>query len=234
MRAQSDALDILSNNLANVNTAGFKEENAFYTLFDESLNDPKNAGTLDSAINRSVRTEKALNPAISSFTLTSRDLDIAIEGNGFLAVSTPQGVRYTRNGSLHLNAQSVLTTADNYPVLGISGKPITLGPGKININNDGEVALENSRVDRLKIVTFDKMSTLKKQGSSLFRTTPGTGPEIPSNASVKSGYLETSNVNAVSSMVRMVEIMRQFESIQKSVTLLMNDVNSKAIDKLGR
>ena len=231
LRAQSEALDILSNNLANVNTTGFKEENSFFTLLDASLNEPGKSGTLDSAINCSVQTHKALNPGQGSLTFTNRDLDVAIEGNGFLVVSTPQGIRYTRNGSLHMNAQSVLTTSDNYPVLGTSGKPITLGSGKVQISADGGVSLENSRVDGLKIVTFDKISTLEKEGNSLFRIQ--AGKEVPSTAAVRSGYLEASNVNPVLSMVHMVEIMRQFESIQKGVSLLMNDINSKAIEKLG-
>ena len=93
---------------------------------------------------------------------------------------------------------------------------------------------DNSRVDRLKIVTFDNISTLEKEGNSLFRARTGQAAEAPSNAAIKSGYLEASNVNAVASMVHMVEIMRHFESIQKTVSLLMNDINAKAIDKLGQ
>jgi len=234
LRAQSEALDIVANNLANVNSTGFKGDTAFFTLLDESLNGPDKSGTIDSAINRAVQTHKALNTLQGSLNFTSRDLDVAIEGNGFLAVDTPQGIRYTRNGNLQLNANSVLTTSENHPVLGVSGKPITLGPGKVQINSDGEVLLENSRVDCLKVVTFDKNATLEKEGNSLFRSLPGKGSEIRSSATIKSGYLETSNVNPVSSMVKMVEIMRHFESIQKSVNLLMNDINSKAIEKLGK
>ncbi len=234
LKAQSEALDVLANNLANANTTGFKEENTFISVLEESLDQTGKAATLESAINRPVQIGKSLNTAGSSFTFTNRDLDVALEGNGFLAVNAPQGVRYTRNGSLHLNAKSVLTTTDGSPVLGVTGKPITLGPGKIQINSDGEVLLENSRVDRLKIVTFDKLSTLEKEGNSLFRVKGDQASERPSTATVKSGYLETSNVNPVSSLVRMVEIMRQFESIQKSMSLLMNDINSKAIEKLGK
>jgi flagellar basal-body rod protein FlgF len=225
LKVQSDALDIISNNLANVNTTGYKEDRAFFTLLDESMKGSEGG---------SIQSGRALNTSVSSFTFTNRDLDVALEGEGFFAVSTPQGVRYSRNGSLHRNSQSVLTTADNYPVLGTSGNPITLGPGKIQINSDGEVSLENARVDRLKIVTFDKMSTLEKQGSSLYRANGDQASERPSTTSVRSGYLETSNVNAVASVVRMVEIMRQFESIQKSMTLMVNDIDQKAIEKLGK
>jgi flagellar basal-body rod protein FlgG len=234
MRAQSDALDILSNNLANANTAGFKEEKAFFSLLDQSLHPSGEPQAMGIAINSSVLAGKALNMSEGSLSLTGRELDIAIAGIGFLVVDTPQGIRYTRNGSLHLNAQSVLTTSENFPVLGISGKKITLGPGKIQISNNGQVSLENTQVDRLKIVTFDDLSTLEKQGNSLFVARGAPNSEKPSDAAIQSGYLEQSNVNTVSSIVQMVQTLRHFEAIQKSVSLLMNDINSKAIEKLGR
>ncbi len=80
---------------------------------------------------------------------TTRDLDIAIEGNGFLVVNTPRGIRYTRNGNLNLNAQSVLVASDGSPVIGESGKPITLGPGKIAISENGEISLRNTGTNPL-------------------------------------------------------------------------------------
>ncbi len=234
LRAQSDALEILANNLANVNTTGFREERAFFALLHESIESPNESGSLDPAINSSVLAHKAVNSAEGSLNFTGRDLDIAIAGNGFLIVDAPQGTRYTRNGSLHLNAQSVLTTSDGFPIRGASGQPIRLGPGKIQISEDGEVLLGSKKVDRLKIVSFDNVSTLEKEGNSLFIAPEGASSEKPSTAAVKSGYLEQSNVNPVSSIVQMVEILRHFEAIQKSVNLLMNDINSKAIEKLGQ
>ena len=234
MKARADALEILANNLANVNTTGFKEERAFFSLLNQSSSALDQAGTIDAAVNRNVLTHKAVNQAEGSLSLTGRDLDVAIEGNGFLLVQTPQGIRYTRNGNLHLNAQSVLTTSEGFPVLGASDKAITLGPGKINISQDGGVSLDGAAVDSLKIVTFTDLSTLQKEGHSLFLARGGRAAEKASGATLKPGYLEQSNVNAVSSVVQMVDILRHFEAIQKSVNLLMNDINSKAIERLGR
>jgi flagellar basal-body rod protein FlgF len=233
LRAQSDALDILANNLANLNTTGFKEEKAFYTYINQSLAASQNSGDLNTAINQSIQTRSALNVEAGSLNATNRDLDVAIAGNGFLAVETPRGIRYTRNGSLDMNAQSVLTTADGYPVLGANGSAITLGPGKIGIGEEGDVTLDGVHVDRLKIAAFDDVSVLEKEGNSLFISQKGQEAEKSSDAKIKSGYLEQSNVNPVSSIVRMVEIMRHFEAIQKSINLIMNDINSKAIEKLG-
>jgi flagellar basal-body rod protein FlgF len=234
LKAQSDALEILANNLANLNTTGFKEDKAFSTYINQSLEASQNPADLNTTINQVIQTRSSLNMESGSLNATSRDLDVAIAGSGFFVVETPRGIRYTRNGSLDLNAQSVLTTADGNPVLGANGRAITLGPGKIRIGEDGNVSLDGVEVDRLKVVAFDNVSTLEKEGKSLFISKNGREAEKSSDAKIKSGYLEQSNVNPISSMVRMVEIMRHFEAIQKSINLVMNDINAKAIEKLGR
>jgi flagellar basal-body rod protein FlgG len=233
LRAQMDALDVLANNLANVNTAGFKEDNAFFTLLQQSISQSADPEPLNSTINESVITKAAVNPSAGSLRLTNRDLDVAIEGDGFLVVQTPGGTRYTRNGSLRLNEKSVLVTSDGFPVLGVTGRPITLGPGKIQISQDGQVSLNAVPVDSLKLVKFDDISALKKEGNSLFVQQAGVNAEKPSNAKISSGFLEESNVNSISALVRMVEIMRHFEALQKSVNLVMNEMNQKSIDNLG-
>lgn len=234
MKAQADALEILSNNLANINTTAFKGESAFFTYLNQAAGNAAQGNDLNATINRAVRVEGMVDQAEGSLTATGRDLDIAIEGNGFLVVQTARGTRYTRNGSLSLNAQSVLVGSDGSPVLGMSGKPITLGPGKVSIGEKGEVFLDKNQVDRLKVVAFDDLSALKKEGNSLFVLNSDRIIEKDSDARIRPGYLEQSNVNPVASIVRMVEIMRHFEAIQKSVNLIMNDINSKAIEKLGR
>jgi flagellar basal-body rod protein FlgF len=233
MQARLDALDILANNLANASTTGFKGEKAFYTLLHKSLDDSRGPENLNSVITQSIQTRASLDGEAGSLVPTNRDLDIAIEGNGFLVVDTPGGIRYTRNGSLHQNAQSVLATADGYPVLGADGRAIALGSGKVTIRQDGAVLLDGAEAGRLKVVAFENLSGLQKEGNSLFiNSAKGAGESI-SNATIRSGYLEQSNVNAVGSIVQMVDILRSFESIQKSVSQL-NDINSKAIEKLGR
>jgi flagellar basal-body rod protein FlgF len=233
LRAQMDALDMMANNLANVNTTGFKEDNAFFTLLEKSINESPGPDQLNSTINQSIVAQAAVNPTAGSIRPTNRDLDIAIEGDGFLVVQSPGGTAYTRNGSLRLNDKSVLTASEGFPVLGVTGRPITLGSGKIHISEDGEVSLDGTAVDRLKLVSFDNISMLQKQGSSLFTQKPGLNSGKPSNAKISSGYLEQSNVNAVSSVVRMVEIMRHFEALQKSLSLMMNEIDEKSIEKLG-
>jgi flagellar basal-body rod protein FlgF len=229
-----DALDILANNLANLNTPGFKEEMAFFSLLNPAAESAASAGDLGSIINRSIKTESALNSMDGSVNQTNRNLDVAIEGNGFLTVQTARGIRYTRNGNLQLNSQNLLVASDGSPLLGTKDRPITLGPGDITISEEGIVSLDGVEVDRLKVVAFDDLSNLAKEGNSLLMLQNGKSEGKISNAKIKSGYLEQSNVNAVSSIVRMVGIMRQFEAIQKTVNLVMNEMNTKSIEKLGR
>ncbi len=234
LKAQMDALDMLANNLANVNTTGFKEQRTFNTALNlamDSSADPQ----LDSAINtHAVLAQGALDLRNGSLLETGRDLDVAIVGNGLLTVETPRGLRYTRDGNLTIDAKSVLCTSDGFPVLGENGR-IVLGPGKVSINQDGEVALDGVRVDRLKLAVFDSPASLTLEGSSLIvPSKDGPAPKPAQDVTVRQGFQEQSNVNPMTATVRMVELMRNFEAIQKSVNLMCNDLDAKAIDKLSR
>jgi flagellar basal-body rod protein FlgF len=233
LRAQLDALDLLANNLANLNTTGFKEELAFFSLLNPSAEASANAGDLGSTINSIVKTGGYTNSSTGSFSRTDRNLDLAIEGSGFLVVQTARGIRYTRNGSLTANEKGVLVASGGDPVIGKNDKPITLGRGTVRIDEEGSVTLDGRDIGRLKIVSFDDVTKLSREGNSLLLLQNGNVQEKVSSAKIKSGYLEQSNVNAVGSIVRMIGIMRQFEAIQKSV-LAMNELNTKSIEKLGR
>jgi flagellar basal body rod protein FlgG len=229
-----DALDTLANNLANVSTVGFKEQKAFFTALNLAL-DGANAPELDSAINtHEVLAQNALNLTGGSLVETGRNLDLALVGNGFLTVETPAGVRYTRNGNLMTDAKSVLCTSEGYPVLGTRGR-IVLSPGKVDINEDGEILVDGARVDRLQLSAFDDPASLIPEGSSLLA--PARSDQTPKAASgvtVKQGFQEQSNVNPVLATVRLVEIMRRFEAIQKGISLMSNDMDTKAIETLPR
>lgn len=234
MQAQADALEIIANNLANINTTGFKEETAFFTVLQQSVKEAENQDTLHSAVNRTVAVLSALNGKEGSLINTHRDLDIAIEGNGFLVVNTQRGIRYTRNGNLKVNSTGVLTASDGSPVLGRENKQITVGPGEIHIGEQGNVQLDGAIVDRLKLVRFEKLSSLEKEGNSLFLSRSGRDVELDSEAKIKAGYLEQSNVNPVESVVRMVSILRNFEAMQKCMSLISNGIDKKAIENLSR
>lgn len=227
MRAQMDALDIASNNLANLNTAGFKEEKAFFTVLDDAMNPGKEDHSM-------VQARSAMSTADGSPQLTHRDLDVALTGNGFLVVNAPQGIRYTRNGQLSINAKSTLCAAGGFPVLGESGKPIVLGRGEVTINDQGDIYQNGVLIDRMKIAAFDDPAALAREGNSLLAPArTGVEPK-PGEAKVRQGYLEQSNVDAVGCVVGLVGILRQYEAVQKTMDVLMNDINAKAIDKLSK
>ena len=234
MQAQADALDIIANNLSNINTTGFKAEKAFFTLLQQYSGEGIEPDTLNAAINKPVAVRGTFDLESGSLTRTYRDLDVAIEGNGFLVVDTPRGIRYTRNGNLNMNTQGILVTSDGYPVLGTENKPITLGPGKVRIGVDGDIQLDGETVDSLKLVRFENLSSIEKEGASLFLSRSGRDIELKSDAKIKAGYLEGSNVNPVQAMVRMISILRNFEAMQKSMSLITNDINKQAIEKLSR
>ena len=232
MNAQVEALDILANNLANINTSGFKEQKAFFSYLSESNaaaqsdDDPSNI--------RPIGAQGALNLTDGSLQPTGRDFDVALVGQGYLAVQTPQGIRYTRNGSLRLNDKSELIVSGGYPVLDNLGAKITIGPGKLNITEEGLVYAGKRKVGQLNLVTFDEPAKVKMEGNSLAAPPEGKPTPKPAKVSVKQGFLEQSNVNAVASVVEMVGIMRRFESISKSVNLVINDLDAKAIERLPR
>jgi flagellar basal-body rod protein FlgF len=234
MKAQMDALEVVSNNLSNVNSAGFKGDMAFYSALNEELNGSQENKGAGNVTNNSIKTESVVDFSNGVIQTTDRNLDIAIEGDGFLTVETPHGIRYTRNGNMHLEKGSILANSDGYPIAGINGNPITVGPGTVHINKQGDVFLNGGYVDRLKVVSIEDRNKLAKEGHSLLAYRSDKEPKILENTCIRSGCLEQSNVSAVSAIVQMVNIMRQFESIQKCVNLEMNEMNSKAIEKLGR
>lgn len=233
LRAEMTALDMASHNLANVNTVGFKEGRSFFTLLNQTLNDPDSSQVGAAVNSQVVLAEGALNESDGSLLATGRDLDIALAGSGYLTVQTPRGMRYTRDGGLAIGKQDFLTTRDGYAVLGENG-PIQLGQGKVRIDEQGSVYLDGNLVDRLKLVTFNDPRALQREGAALMAPVIDKMKAVPAQLQVRQGYLEQSNVNAVASVVGMVGILRHFEAIQKSVNLLMNEINAKAIDRLGR
>ena len=234
MKAHSDALEITANNLANLNTTGFKKDRYFNTILRESIEDSGYPEGMGATVNRSIRTDRTIDYSDGDILSTGRNLDVAIRGNGFFTIQTENGERYTRNGNFHLDRNSMLQTTDGNPVIGVSGRPIMLGPGDIHISDNGGVILNGVEVDRLKVVVFQDNSELEKEGASLFYAQNGETPSLRTNMVVRSGYLEGANVNAVKAMVDMINQMRHFESIQRSVNHEMNDMNGKVIDRLGR
>jgi flagellar basal-body rod protein FlgF len=150
---------------------------------------------------------------------TGAPLDLALEGDGFFVVQTARGERYTRAGSFALNADGQLVTQ----------------PGEIGVGEDGTVSVSGRAVERLRIVRFNSPSAaLTKEGDSLFAANGSERPTEANNARVLQGSLESSNVNPLAELSAMIENSREFDSLQRSVTLLMNDLGRKIAGEIGR
>jgi flagellar basal-body rod protein FlgF len=231
-------LDVVANNVANLNTNGFKADKPLFEEFLRSGAHEDNFASSDRRVSfvQDRGTFHDLTQGASE--QTKSPLDVAVDGSGFLVVQTAAGERYTRDGGLQLNNQGQIVTAGGNPVLGTGG-PIVLQPTDhdINISPDGTVTvLEGSgRTDsirgKLRLVSFADAQKLLKEGSNLYSA--GEGSALPDTKStVKQGFIEKSNVNAVAEMSTLMEVNRAYTQI---ATLLQqqSDLHKSAIEKLA-
>ncbi len=235
MNAQQNRLDAISNNLANVDTAGYKRDISMSKSFSELLLRRTEAdgvyktsvGSADAApiigkLGLGVETnENYTSFEQGSFRATDSSSDFALSGEGFFSVETPAGERYTRNGNFILGKEGVLVTKDGYPLMGENGE-IHLEDDKFNVNEDGMIYSKDGEfIDRIKVVRFDNERYLKKMGNSLWSANDISGSAYVAEGSERpkmmQGYVETSNVNVVEEMVKMIEVNRAYEANQKTI-----------------
>lgn len=214
-------LEVIANNLANINTNGFKKD----ALFVEMLNDPGIApGAHSGGVPPSVRLQRVTDHSEGSLVQTHNPLDVALQGDGYFVVQTPQGIGYTRNGNFSLTFDGTLVTREGYPVLGQEGHIKfpdlqKVAQESVAIATTGEISLGKSAVGTLRIVAFEDQHKLRKAGGAMFVVDPDDDPhmkvvELPT---VRQGFLEESNVDGIAEMIEMIEITRHFESNQKAI-----------------
>ncbi|MGA2151555.1 MAG: flagellar basal-body rod protein FlgF [Geobacteraceae bacterium] len=231
--AAMERMDVIANNLANINTAGFKKDRM---IFDSMLNSAKNptlsAGTVTDApvlSGYSIETDFSAGPQKQ----TGNPLDLALDGSGFFVVNTPQGKAYTRQGSFHLDGNGKVVTADGYEVQG-GGGPITIKGGKVEINEKGELSVDGQQVTTLSVVDFPKPYQLQKIGSALFvPSVPETTEQPTTNTNVRQGAIEDSNVQPLQEMVNLMENSRFYERCVKTVQSY-DQMANKAANELGK
>lgn len=227
MLIQQRRLEIAANNLANLNTIGFKKENIFFQKLVEALADPR-----ESDGNRTPGSTRVDFQA-GAFQKTGNPLDVAIGGEGFFEVQGDEGTFYTRNGSFRLDAQGRLVTADGNPVMSDGGE-IQIAGSNATINEKGEILVDGQSVGRLKVVTFDDPQLLVKVGGTYFEEGQATAEPLPAEEiDLRPGYLEGSNVDAVREMVGMIELNREYELGQKAIKA-QDDTLDKLINQAGR
>ncbi len=226
-------MDVISSNLANASAYGYKKTRIAFQDVLETEKGVQEAGRAGShpASPSLVRTAIDFTPG--DFHTTGNSLDLAVHGEGFFKVMTPDGVMYTRKGNFSLDTEGFLVTQNGDMVLG-EGGPIQLDGNDIQITELGEVSSDGNIVGTLALASFENKQGLLAAGRAMFANTANE-PEapVPFATRIKQGCLELPNVDIVEEMVSMVHCMRAFESYQKAVQVL-DEVNQRAINEVSR
>ena len=226
MRARMESLDLLANNLANASTNGYKTDSEFYTLFSS---ENSNSDTQLPLIKNQWTdfSQGLLQP-------TNEKLDFALSGKGFFALDGPSGPLYTRNGNFRWSPAGVLVNADGLAVKGVNKNRIqSQSVEPVDVLSDGTVKQGEQILGQMELVDFPDRSVLAKQGNNYFRNSDAKILPVRADAQLKQGHIENSNVGAAESAVRLVTVMRQFEILQKAVSLA-GEMNRKAVEEVAR
>ena len=236
--AYEKRMQVISNNLANINTSGFKKDKGHFRIIDSP------DSIKEDLEKKSISEEKQQPPLWLKFDTktdfssgplkhTGNPLDLALEGDGFFCIKTEQGTQYTRNGNFSLDQDGMLVTMDGLPVLG-EGGPINIEGNTFIVDVKGNISIDGSQVDTIKIVGFQNPDALKKTGNSLFEIADKNAVETKAeNTGVSQGFIELSNVNAIRMMTEMIEVLRGYESYQKAIKTA-DETTAKAINDVGR
>jgi flagellar basal body rod protein FlgG len=224
---------MLANNLANVATAGYKSDREFYSLYvaPEALESSLD-GPLPSTLPVIERRWTDFNQG--TLTPTASPLDFALSGQGFFVVNGPVGPLYTRNGAFRLSSAGLLTTEEGYPVRSAAGGQIqSQSATSLEVAPDGTVRQSGLMLGQLAVVSFDQPASLEKVGHNYFRAGTSDGAKPAAAVEIHQGKLEASNVATPESAVRLINIMRQFEMLQRAI-VLGAEMNRRALEEVAR
>jgi flagellar basal-body rod protein FlgF len=223
-------LEVVANNIANMNTAGFRAERMLFEAAMEpggSRTNDRVAFTIDRATYTDLRA--------GGFTPTENPYDVALDGDGWLSVRTPDGVRYTRDGRMRRDLDGQLVNANGYPYLDDNQQPIVIASDRsvLSVGSDGLVSADNEMVARLRVVRFDSPQGLKQTGDVLFDADPGTDPLPAPDTRIIQGKVEQSNVQGIGEMTRMMELSRDYQAVSRMMDE-GQDLLRSAINRLGK
>lgn len=220
-------MNIIANNVANVNTPGFRGQNM---VFSEYVADPR---YMEEDISMVMDYGQYQMTDPGSLKETGAPLDIALVGNGFLGIQTPEGIQYTRAGNLTMDAEGVVRNARGLPVASAGGGDIVIPSDakEIRIDQKGVITSEQGQIGQLLISEFNNYQRLNPQGNGLYAT--DEPPLENEGTAVKQGYIEGSNVQAVVEMTRMIDVLREYQMVQNIMTSEHERLRSSA-QRLGR
>lgn len=242
MLAQQQKMDTISNNLANVNTTGYKKEAVMFESFNDvymvKINDPEQPGynrigtsTLGVKIG-----EVYTDYGQGSLLQTDNPLNMALDGSGMFAIGVKNAAgetleKYTRDGSFGLNSQGQMVTKEGYLLYGENG-PITVTSPNVRITEDGYIFDGETLIDKIKVVNFENLQSLKKLGTNLYETTEATQTK-GFEGRVIQGYVEGSNASSMDEMINIINVMRTYEANQKIITTY-DATLEKSVNEVGR
>lgn len=251
MLAQQVHVDVLANNLANVNTVGFKREETLQSAFPEMLlrrvSDPEAAGAQSGAFYRDGRDPRPIVGRLGTgayidgtwtvhtdgaLRQTDNPLDLALVGSGFFVVETDAGIRLTRDGRFTLAEDGTLVTRSGWPLVGQDG-PIVINGNQVAVDEDGFVHVDGQAIAQLQLVDVQDAQMLRKEGAGLWALTDEAGLPEPTAVRVIAGHVEQSNVNSVQSMVQLIGAFRAYEAGQK-VIQTYDATLGKVVNELGK
>ena len=232
LAAQTQALELVANNLANLGTAGFRGQQATFRSLVAGgsgvASNPLNAAVNNFGVLGGSRVDRSSGNLVT----TGNPLDLAIAGAGFFAVKTGAGTLYTRNGGFHVTPGGQLVTGQGDAVLGDQG-PITLPNGAVAVSGDGTISVDGNVVATLRLAEFAPDTSLHAEGNALYSAPPGSALP-PAASSIRQGMIEDSNVSPVEGVVQLINIQRNAEMMQRALTLFDSQFNQVAVQDLPR
>ena len=230
--AKADALELTANNMANLNTTGYKGQIEFYRALEASTGN-RRLSSLNKAVNDyGVLGGTALDLKNGVLEKTGNELDLALQGQGFFTVKTPAGIRYTRNGSFHIDSDGKLLTATGDQVLGDQG-PVELPSGDVDISSDGTISQHGAVIATLKLLDFKPGTTLAPEGNSYFQAPAKT--EVPAaDPRLSQGMLETSNQNPITGAVSLITLQRQSQLLEQALSIFHSVFNAAPAQDLSK
>jgi flagellar basal-body rod protein FlgF/flagellar basal-body rod protein FlgG len=239
LAARTQALDTAANNLANAGTNGFRAQRDYFRgVLVEGLSADSTAQSQvgETVNNFGILGGNALDMGQGQLATTGNPLDLAIEGSGFFAVQTANGVRYTRDGSFRRSSTGVLETSQGEPVLDAKQKTITIPSGDVHISGDGTISVStqggSALVGKVGVFDFANRYALTAEGTNRF--TAGDEKPIAAVASVQQGAVEGANEDAIHGTMQMVLVQRQAEMMQKALSVFNNDFDKTAAEELPK
>jgi flagellar basal-body rod protein FlgF/flagellar basal-body rod protein FlgG len=232
LAAQTQALELVAHNLANLGTSGYRGQQAtFRSLLAGAT--PVAWNPLNAAVNDyGVLGGSHVDLTAGSLTATGNPLDLGIAGRGFLTVQSGQGVRYTRDGSFHVSPTGQLVTAQGDAVLGQQG-PVTLPTGSVDVSADGTISVDGAVVDQLRLAEFSPGTNLTAVGSSTY-SAPSGSTVVAAESSVRQGMLEGSNVSAMEGVVQLITVQRNAEMLSRALSAIDGQLNQIAVQDLPK